>query len=152
MYLVVWENILILSLPASYTIYKAHSLRIHANYLAVNLFVFHYISSIFSTARVLGRNDLETVLTELQEVRADWYYIGLALKLTHGDLCAIKGPDKKPKDCLRDMILDWLDNSPNSSWESLILALKSPIVGHWRLADHLQTIYCTKKLSTGIGM
>ena len=111
--------------------------------------VFHYITSIFSTARVLGPNDLETVLTELQEVRADWYYIGLALKLKPGVLDAIKGPYKEPKDCLRDMLLEWLNNSPNSSWEGLILALKSPIVGRAILADHLQTIRRTQEPPTG---
>ena len=50
---------------------------------------------------------------------------------------------------LRDMLLEWLNNSPNSSWEGLILALKSPIVGRAILADHLQTICRTQELPTG---
>ena len=75
--------------------------------------------------------------------------IGIALKLKPGVLDAVKGPYKEPKDCLRDMLLEWLKNSPNSSWKSLILALKSPIVGHMKLADHLQTKCHTQELPTG---
>lgn len=131
---------------------KAHCLRQSMPITQLLISVFHYITSIFSTARVLGPNDLETVLTELQEVRAVWYNIGIALKLTPGVLDAIKGPYKEHKDCLRDMLLEWMNNSPNSSWEGLILALKSPIVGHARLADHLQTICRTQELPAGIGM
>ncbi len=85
-----------------------------------------------------------TVLTELREVRADWYDIGLALNLTPGDLDAIKGPYKDPKECLRETIKEWFNTSPDPSWVVLVQALRSPIVGRESSARRLEQKYCTQ--------
>ncbi len=92
-------------------------------------------------------NDLVTVLTELREVRADWYDIGLALNLTPGDLDAIKGPYKDSKECLRETIKEWLNTSPDPSWVVLVQALRSPIVGRESSARRLEQKYCAQEQS-----
>ncbi len=88
-------------------------------------------------------NDLLDVLTELREVIADWYILGLALKLTPGTLDAMKGPHKEPKDCMMDMVKEWL-STPKPSWEGLIAALRHPLVGKLALAGQLEDKYCTQ--------
>ncbi len=97
----------------------------------------------------LGPNDLVTVLTELCEVCAQWYYLGLVLNLTPDVLDAIKGPFKSDKDCLRDVVLRWLKTS-GPSWEALVQALRSPIVDTERLARHLEQKYCVRGLEPPI--
>ncbi len=94
---------------------------------------------------VLGPNDLLAILRELLEVSADWYNIGLVLKLTPGILNAMKvGTYKEPRDCLRDMLYEWLSTSPDPSWEGLIAALRDPVVGKVALARQLEAKYCTQ--------
>lgn len=93
---------------------------------------------------MLGPDDLLTILTELYDARADWFNIGLSLKLSPGTLNAVKGPHKDPKDCLRDMLLEWL-NTLDPSWEGVLEALRNPIVGRGRLADHLEVKYCAQR-------
>ncbi len=85
------------------------------------------------------------VLTELCGVCADWENIGLGLGLEAGTLDAIKGPFKKPQDCLRDMLKEWLNTSPDCSWQSVIRALRSPIVRQNTLASHLETKHCNQE-------
>ncbi len=104
------------------------------------------VSTCFFSCSPVGRlvpNDLATVLTELREVRADWYDIGLALNLTPGDLDAIKGPYKDPKECLRETIKEWLNTSPDPSWKAIAQALRSPIVNRVILANLLEQEFCT---------
>ncbi len=84
------------------------------------------------------------VLIELLDVCADWENIGLGLRLKSGTLDAMKGPFKEPKDCLRDMLKEWLNTSPDPSWRSLIQALRSPIVGKEGVARRLETTFCTR--------
>ncbi len=99
---------------------------------------------------MLGPNDLRAVLTELLSVSANWYTIGLALKRPPGILDAIKvGTYKEPTDCLKDMLYEWLNTSPDPSWEGLIAALKDPIVGKDHLARQLELKYCPQQAPPG---
>ncbi len=93
---------------------------------------------------MLGPNDLLAVLRELLEVSADWYLVGLALNLTSGTLDRLKGPHKEPKDCMVDMVKEWLSTSPDPSWEGLVAALRDPVVGKVALAKQLEAKYCTQ--------
>ncbi len=95
----------------------------------------------------LEPKDLVTVLTELNDVCADWENIGLKLKLTRGALDAMKGPFKPHKDCLKDAVDKWLNTSPDPSWEAIVQALRSPIVGRDHLARCLEQKYCTQEWS-----
>ncbi len=103
----------------------------------------------FSLPAVLGPSDLLAVLTELLEVRADWYMIGLALNLTSGTLDAMKGPRREHKDCMVDMVKEWLSTSPDPSWKSLIEALRHPVVDKHTLSNHLEAKYCTPAAPQG---
>ncbi len=98
----------------------------------------------FPAVGVLRPDDLLVVLTELHAVCSKWYYIGLALGLTADTLDAMKGPHKEHVDCLTDMVKKWLNTSPDPSWQSLIQALRSPIVGKEPLARHLENKFCTR--------
>ncbi len=93
---------------------------------------------------MLGPSDLRAVLTELLPASADWYTIGLALNMDPGTLDGIEGPYKRPRDCLREMLKEWLSTSPDPSWEGLIAALRDPVVGKHTLARQLETKYCTQ--------
>ncbi len=93
----------------------------------------------------LGPDDLIDVLTELLDVSSNWENIGLGLRLSPGILQALKGPYKPPEDCLRDMLREWLNRSPDPSWQSLIRALRSPVVGKDTLASHLEAKYCSQE-------
>ncbi len=81
------------------------------------------------------------VLTELIDICFDWENIGLELGLTTGTLDAIKVPYKSHKDCLKDTLKEWLNRSPDPSWQSLIQALRSPIVEKKQLASLLESKY-----------
>ncbi len=85
------------------------------------------------------------VLTELIGIRLDWENIGLGLRLSPGILQALKDPYKPAADCLTDMLREWLNRSPDPSWQSLIRALRSPIVGKDTLANHLESKYCLQE-------
>ncbi len=102
---------------------------------------------------IVGRlclDDLVTILTELLPACVDWYNIGLALNIRPTALNAMKaGTDKEPKDCLRDMLIEWLSASPDPSWEGLIAALRHPIVGKETLARQLETKCCTQASPQG---
>ncbi len=106
---------------------------------------------LFPVVTRLCPDDLITVFEELLEVSADWYDIGLTLKLKPGILDTIKGPFKEPKSCIRDMLKDWLETSPNPSWESIVAALRRPVVRKEALANRLEDKYCTpaSELPTG---
>ncbi len=91
------------------------------------------------------------VLTELIVICSKWYNIGLGLGLTAGTLEAMKAPFKEQEDCLRDMLKEWLNRSPNPSWQSLIRVLRSPIVGKEPLASYLEKQYCTQEGSVPRG-
>ncbi len=101
------------------------------------------ISSLLTV--MLGPGDLRAVLTELLPASANWYNIGLALDTDPGTLDAMKvGTYKDPRDCLRDMLSEWLSTSPDPSWEGLIAALRHPVVGKHTLARELEAKYCTQ--------
>ncbi len=94
---------------------------------------------------------LRAVLTELLPASASWYNIGLALDMDEGTLDAMKvGTYKDPRDCLREMLKEWLRTSdPDPSWEGLIAALKDPIVGQGTLARQLETKHCAQEPPPG---
>ena len=95
--------------------------------------------------KVLGLNDLGTVLTEIHSVRAKWYNIGLQLSVPVADLQRIESEYKNDHGtCLRHMLIKWLEMGC-ATWKALIDALQSPIVQGGEnnaLADTLSRRYC----------
>ena len=73
---------------------------------------------------------------------ADWYDLGLQLKVGIGTLKSIRAEFSAPKHQLREMLNAWLTTGDNPSWKTLIDALRSRIVGANQLAAALETKYC----------
>ena len=97
-------------------------------------------------------DDLVCVLGEVLEVSADWYDLGLQLKVSIGTLDNIQADFTAAKHHLREMLKAWLKTGDNPSWKTLIDALRSPVVGASQLAAALETKYCpVERTESGIG-
>ena len=86
-------------------------------------------------------DDLVCVLEEILDVSADWYDLGLQLKVRIGTLKSIRTEFSAPKHQLREMLNAWLTTGDNPCWKTLIDALRSKMVGANQLADTLETKY-----------
>ena len=87
-------------------------------------------------------DDLVCVLEEILDVSADWYDLGLQLKVRIGTLKSIRTEFSAPKHQLREMLNAWLTTGDNPNWKTLIDALRSRMVGASQLAAALETKYC----------
>ena len=74
---------------------------------------------------------------------ADWYDLGLQLKLRIGILDNIRADFTAAKHRLREMLKTWLTTGDDPSWKTLINALRSRMVGASQLAAVLETRYCS---------
>jgi len=75
-------------------------------------------------------------------VSAEWYDLGLQLKVKPGKLDSIQAEFSVPKHRLREMLKVWLTSDDNPSWTTLTGALRSRTVGASQLAGDLETKYC----------
>ena len=82
------------------------------------------------------------MLEEVLDVAAQWYNLGLKLKVRTGRLNCIRAEFNTPEDQLREMLNAWLTTGDNPSWKTLIDALGSKMVGASQLAATLETKYC----------
>ena len=82
---------------------------------------------------------------------AQWYHLGLQLKVRIGTLDRIRTQFPDPRDQLLEMLKTWLTTSDSTSWKILIEALRSRSVGASQLAGVLETKYCTVE-RTELGM
>ena len=73
---------------------------------------------------------------------AQWYHLGIQLKVRPGTLDRIRTQFHDPRDQLLEMLKTWLMASDNTSWKTLTDALKSRTVGANQLASVLETKYC----------
>ena len=73
---------------------------------------------------------------------ADWYDLGLQLKVNIGTLKSIRAEFSAPKHHLREMLNAWLTTGDNPNWKILTDALRSRMVGASHLATVLETKYC----------
>ena len=94
-------------------------------------------------------NDLGRVLEEVLDVSAQWYPLGLQLKVRIGTLDSIQAQFSDPKRQLLEMLKTWLTTSDNTSWKSLTDALRSRSVGASQLASVLERKYCVTE-ETGV--
>ena len=90
----------------------------------------------------LTLNDLDPVLEEVLEVSAQWYHLGLQLKVRTGNLDSIQAQFSDPKRQLLEMLKTWLTTSDNTSRRALTDALRSRSVGASQLASELERKYC----------
>ena len=85
--------------------------------------------------------DLGQVMEEVLDVSAQWYPLGLQLKVRTGTLDRIRAQFPDPRDQLREMLTTWLTNSNSTSWKTLADALRSQSVGGSQLANVLEEKY-----------
>ena len=98
--------------------------------------------------RKLTARDLRKVRNEVFSAAARWYDIGLELGVTADDLDTIKKANDDPKECLREMLRQWLSNvKPVPSWKALIAALRVPAVNCSALANEIELRYCIRGAS-----
>ena len=90
----------------------------------------------------LTSDDLGCVFEVVLDVSAQWYNLGLQLKLRTGTLDRIYAQFRDPRDQLREMLKTWLTTSENTSWKAITVALRSQSVGATQLAGDLETKYC----------
>ena len=93
--------------------------------------------------KTLTLDDLVLLLEELQDVRAQWYRLGLLLGVSIDTLDMIRTHD--PRNQLLEMLVSWLTTSNNPSWTTLTNALRSRGLGEYRMADTLEAKYCRPK-------
>ena len=98
-------------------------------------------------------DDLGCVLEEVVDLSAQWYLLGLQLKVKIGTLDNIQAQFADPKRQLLEMLKAWLSTSDNTTWKTLTNALRSQSVGAGQLAGELEKKYClVKKTEVGKGM
>ena len=73
---------------------------------------------------------------------AQWYHLGLQLKVRIGTLDRIRTQFTDPRDQLLEMLKTWLITSDNTSWKTLTDALRSRSVGATQLASVLERKHC----------
>ena len=87
------------------------------------------------------------------DLSAQWYLLGIQLKVKVGTLDNIQAQFADPKRQLLEMLKTWLSTSENTTWKILTNALRSQSVGTGQLAGELEKRYClVKKAEVGKGM
>ena len=101
----------------------------------------------------LTLDDLGCVLEEVVDLSAQWYLLGLQLKVKIGTLDNIQAQFSDPKRQLLEMLKAWLTTSDNTTWKILTNALSSQSVGAGQLAGELEKKHClVKKTEVSKGM
>lgn len=89
----------------------------------------------------LTKKDYKAILRAVFPARRKWWWIGLELGLDTSELDSIKGSDEE---CLREMISTWLNKRTlNPSWQSILEALRSTLVGHEGVAADIEEKFVT---------
>ncbi len=93
----------------------------------------------------LSIKNLVEVLEHAYSARARWKNIGLVLGLDPDDVESIHGLDDG--ECLKEALGKWLRNSETlkPTWQSLLEALRSKIVGHEHAAQEIEKYLKSKK-------
>ena len=100
-----------------------------------------------SPTETLSSGDLATLVNELHEVRADWYELGVQLRMETHDLDVFRLENQNDTNkCLRQMLSVWLlQEFPSPpSWERVVDALSSPAVGRPTVAERIRRTYCSQ--------
>ena len=103
----------------------------------------HHYPFLDLLGNMLTLDDLGRVLEEVFDVCAQWYHLGLQLKLRAGTLDRIYAQFRgDPREQLREMLKVWLTTNDNPSWKTLTDALRSRSVEASQLASVLEAKYC----------
>ena len=88
-------------------------------------------------------------MTELYEVRAKWYDLGVQLRMTTPDLDAIQTQyQNNPDTCVRKMLSDWLTKEVPSppTWQTVVDALNSAAISRPLVARKIYMKYCSQDI------
>jgi len=86
---------------------------------------------------------LVTLINELCYLRHQWYNLGLSLETPHIELKIINSNYRgSAETSLIEVLQLWLKRSAQPTWETIVEALKHPIVGEPRLAAQIEAKYC----------
>ena len=91
----------------------------------------------------LSINDLGVVWETVYEARAKAYEIGLILKVAVDTLDSNDKKHDDPSDKLREVLKTWLRTASKPTWQDILDALKSRVVGQPKLASDIEAKYCT---------
>ena len=91
----------------------------------------------------LSINDLGAVWEAAFESRTKSYDIGLILKVPVDTLDSIAAQFDAPREKLREILKVWLKTATKPTWQAILDALRSPIVGESSLATNIEAKYCT---------
>ena len=86
-------------------------------------------------------DDLGCLLEEVVGLSAQWYLLGIQLKVNIGTLDNIQAQFADPKRQLLEMLKAWLTTSDSTNWKTLTNALRSQSVGAGLLAGELEKKY-----------
>ena len=96
-------------------------------------------------SNTLGIKDLHEVLEAVFEVRSSWFSFGLALGIDEPTLQSTSVACRdNPEACLREVLSVWLKNFQKPTWDDIVIALRSRIVGYKHVANN---IICSKPCS-----
>ena len=94
----------------------------------------------------LNLADLPVLLEELNDVRTEWYNIGMQLLVHVNTLDCIQEQRNNPTDCLRKALKSWLENCSTPTWRDIVNVLRSRTVNKTRLAAELNNKYCCEEI------
>ena len=88
---------------------------------------------------------MSLVAQELTAVGEKWQYIGEELGVEQYSLRDIHINHSDPGDCLSEVLREQL-RSCATTWKDIVAVLRTPHVGEFHLADHLEAKYCPSEL------
>ena len=91
----------------------------------------------------LSIDDLGTILLAVFKAHTKSYKIGLILQVPVHELESIAVQFADPGDKLLETLKVWLKTATKPTWQAIVDALRSPIVGEASLATDIQAKYCT---------
>ena len=90
------------------------------------------------SGEILTSAHLNEVYTKLHNARNEWFEIGMALKIDHDTLTAIKTEqDNKQGACLREVLAKRIQSKGPLTWMDLSKCLRSPTVGRNDVANDI---------------
>ncbi len=105
--------------------------------LCVKLSILMFQSSLHVHAMSIQRNQLSEVFELLYPARTSWYQLGLVLKLSSGTLESMTH-HRFSSDCLRKVLVCWLESSGTHDWSGLIQGLRHPMLSRNDLASRIE--------------
>ena len=91
----------------------------------------------------LSINDLGDVLEAAFAARSKSFKIGLRLKVPVDTLDTIAAQFDDLGDKLQETLKVWLRTATQPTWQAILVALRSPVVGELSLATNIEAKYCT---------